>query len=86
MCLRHQCTFGAAATLGAELGGTVALCPWRVQQARLLQRSLDKPSYRPRLEEASVTAWIPHDFGFAPVLPEASHLFAWMHESVGNAA
>ncbi len=28
--------------------------------------------------------WIPH-IQVCPSAPEASHLFAWMHESVGNA-
>ncbi len=38
-------------TLGAELGGTVALCPWRVQQARLRPAQWTNRRTSPRLEE-----------------------------------
>ena len=32
-----------------------------------------------------MTARVPHDLRLAPVLPQADHLLAWMHEPVGDA-
>ena len=31
-----------------------------------------------------MSAGVPDDFRFTPVLPEADHLFAWMHEAIGD--
>ena len=51
----------------------------------LHQRVVDEPLDRLRAEEPDVTARIPVDLRFAPVLPESSDLVAGVDQSVGDA-